>query len=163
MSTEEEDFEKFLATEDDLKKILGETSKKDKELVQALGQNPVIVEERVPMKAPKGDVLSDDLEHARDNVYESLSRAQDALYNLSQIAERSQHPRAFEVMSMLAKTIVEGSETLIRLHERSARAESNQPATQNVKYQQNNILVGTTAEIQKILRDAQELEDNGND
>lgn len=96
-----------------------------------------------------------DFERARENITDLIETGQNALQDLLSIATSSQHPRAFEVATNLIKTLVESNKDLLALQEkiRDIGAHPGSPAsTQSGPKVQNNLIInGTTAEIQKIL------------
>lgn len=97
-----------------------------------------------------------DFEKARENVIDLIETGQNALQDLLQVASASQHPRAFEVATNLIKTLVDANKDLLELQSkiRDISAHPGSPASNHSggpKVQNNLIINGTTAEIQKIL------------
>jgi hypothetical protein len=76
------------------------------------------------------------------------------LDNLIAFAKSAESPRAFEVVSGLIKTTADVAKNLSDL-----TAGNKKPDTQNNT--QNNIFVGSTAELQKLLKDTNK--NHGND
>lgn len=91
--------------------------------------------------------FSDDQDH--DNVrkiyYELIAQSKDALDNLIEFAKSAESPRAFEVVSGLIKTTADVAKNLSDLS-----VNNKKPDTQNNT--QNNIFVGSTAELQKLIK-----------
>ena len=96
---------------------------------------------------PPPDDVEADIKKAREIHHDLLDTSKDALQNLLDFAKASESPRAYEVVSNLIKTTSEVAKTLVDLN--SARKE--EPQTQNNT--QNNIFVGSTAELQKLIKD----------
>ena len=96
---------------------------------------------------PPPDDVEADIKKAREIHHDLLDTSKDALQNLLDFAKASESPRAYEVVSNLIKTTSEVAKTLVDLN--SARKEETQ--TQNNT--QNNIFVGSTAELQKLIKD----------
>jgi len=96
---------------------------------------------------PPPDDVEADIKKAREIHHDLLDTSKDALQNLLDFAKASESPRAYEVVSNLIKTTSEVAKTLVDLN--SARKEESQ--TQNNT--QNNIFVGSTAELQKLIKD----------
>jgi hypothetical protein len=100
------------------------------------------------------DSAAKDFEYARSNLYSVIETATESLNKLSQIADTSQHPRAFEVMSTLIKTIVDANKDLLEL-QKSIRAlkDIDTPQNEGGKTINNNLFVGSTAELQKVIQE----------
>ena len=104
----------------------------------------------VPM--PKAEVVltplddeEKDLQNVRKINYELIEKAKDALDNLIDFAKASESPRAYEVVANLIKTT---SDVAKNISDMSSK--THKPETQNNT--QNNIFVGSTAELQKLLK-----------
>lgn len=95
-----------------------------------------------------------DYEAARQNIYRVIETGATALDELAQVAAQSQHPRAYEVLANLVKTMVDANKDLIHLKKAKAEVErinnKNNSGPTNIK---NSIFVGSTAELQKMLKD----------
>lgn len=106
-----------------------------------------------------GDVSPDsDTDHdlARDNLLALLQSGSKSYQTLTELAEKSQNARVYEVLSTLLKTLVESNEALIRLKEKriQMRAPAQRAGTE-VKNQQNIFMgVGTTADLQELFKQA---------
>ena len=98
-----------------------------------------------------------DYEYARQNIYGVIETGANALDQLAQIAAQSQHPRAFEVLANLVKTLVDANKDLLTL--RKTKIEIEKASGENMSdgmggnKVQNNLFVGSTAELQKFLKD----------
>lgn len=100
------------------------------------------------------DSASKDFEYARSNLYTTIESGTQALEKLSQIADQSQHPRAFEVMATLMKTIVDANKDLLALQEKIRDIkDADTPQNEKAKTINNNLFVGSTAELQKVIQD----------
>lgn len=107
--------------------------------------------------APKGNKLEErkkDFEYSRDNLYDTIETSQNSMKKLAEIATQSQHPRAFEVIALLGKTITDATKALIDVHKKEQELEKEEKESNNkddVSYTQNNIFC-TTDELDKILK-----------
>lgn len=100
------------------------------------------------------DSAKNDFEAARANLYEVIQTGQGAMDKLVQIAEQSQHPRAFEVLAKLMDTIVSTNKELLELQKKIREIDaSDSPVNGEAKTINNNLFVGSTAELQKVLKD----------
>ena len=61
------------------------------------------------------DVNEDDFKYSRENLYHIIERGQDALSGILQVAQETDHPRAYEVAGQLLKTNAENTEKLVNL------------------------------------------------
>jgi len=100
------------------------------------------------------DSAKNDFEAARANLYEVIQTGQGAMEKLLQIAEQSQHPRAFEVLAKLMDTMVSTNKELLELQKKIREIDaSDSPVNGEAKTINNNLFVGSTAELQKVLKE----------
>lgn len=131
-----------------------------KQLDDALGLNsvPAVYEEQESLPAVVSQQADDDVDHARLNLYDALTKSQAAVDDMLAIAQQSQHPKAYEILNQTIKTMADISMGLADLQLKKQRLNKGvqQPAGEgNVT---NNLFVGSTAELQKMLEDMK----NGN-
>ena len=90
-----------------------------------------------------------DFQYARENLYNLIERGQDGLEELLEIAKQSQHPRAFEVVGQMIDKLANTNKELLNLHKtkKDIKVEKGGPTSVN-----NNLFVGSTAELQKMLK-----------
>ena len=53
--------------------------------------------------------IDSDYKYARENLYGVIEKGTEALDTLIELAKASEHPRAFEVVSQLTKTLVDAN------------------------------------------------------
>jgi len=112
-----------------------------------------IINKDNPPPAEMSDRLEDDYEYARGNLRNIIDNGGNVLQNLINIAQVSEHPRAFEVVSQLMKTMIDANKDLISLQKQVKdikEDKSKQPAPQNVT---NAMFVGNTKDLQKMLKE----------
>lgn len=128
-----------------------------KQLDDALGLNslPVVYEEETNLPALRDQQVDDDVDQARTGLYDALSKSQLAVGDMMAIAQQSQHPKAYEILNQSIKTMADISMGLADLQIKRQRLTKAVPGEQTV---QNNLFVGSTAELQKMLEDLK----NGN-
>ena len=101
----------------------------------------------------KDDTLEDvdtDYKYQRENFYNLIERGQDAIDGILDVAKNSDHPRAFEVAGNLISQVADVTEKLGKLQSAMKRLkEVPNSAPKNVT---NALYVGSTAELQKLLR-----------
>ena len=96
------------------------------------------------------DVNEDDVKDSRENLYHIIERGQDALSGILQVAQETDHPRAYEVAGQLLKTNAENTEKLVNLQTTKKKLkEVDQPqrVTNN-----NSLFVGSTQELQQLIK-----------
>ena len=91
-----------------------------------------------------------DYEYTRGNLYSLIEKGQEALDRIMEVAEDGQQPRAFEVVSQLIKNVADTTDKLIDLQQKMKELNTEEkkgPSTVN-----NALFVGSTAELQKLLK-----------
>ena len=126
-----------------------------------------VIEKIVPTIMPKiipntvevsEDDIEDDYKYQRDNFYNLVEKGSAAIDGILELAKESEHPRTYEVAGQLIKNVAEVTEKLGDLQEKMRRLKevpSNAP--KNVT---NALFVGSTKELQKMLKD--NIEDGNN-
>ena len=100
------------------------------------------------------DSAKQDFELARANIHTMIMSGQEAMETLSQIASSSQHPRAFEVLAKLMDTMLNANKDLMTLQEKIRQIDAaDSPINDKAKTINNNLFVGSTSELQKVLQD----------
>ena len=64
------------------------------------------------------ETVDNDFKYARENLYNIIERGSDALNTLVDVANQSQHPRAFEVVGQLVKTLSDTNKDLLELQKK---------------------------------------------
>ena len=99
---------------------------------------------------PQDSTVQDDFDCARENLMDVIGKGQEALFDLMDVARQSQHPRAYEVLSTLMNTMVGASKDLLELQAKKKKLLADNPEANNQQVT-NNLFVGSTAELQKML------------
>ena len=95
------------------------------------------------------ETVDNDFKYARENLYNIIERGSDALNTLVDVANQSQHPRAFEVVGQLVKTLSDTNKDLLELQKKVKVIKKDIPDhPQNVT---NALFVGNTSERQKMI------------
>jgi hypothetical protein len=123
-----------------------------KKLNQILNIQPDESRQYLPMvqDKPEDSTVQDDFDYARENLMDVIGKGQEALFDLMDVARQSQHPRAYEVLSTMMNTLVGANKDLLELQGKKKKLLETDP---NANSQQvtNNLFVGSTAELQKML------------
>jgi len=110
----------------------------------------VEVEPTPPKKAEVPEDPQKDYSYTRANLYNLISKGQEAIDGILEIAQESGHPRAFEVAGQLIKSVGDVSDKLLDLQKKMKDLDAptkNGPTTVN-----NALFVGSTAELSKLLK-----------
>ena len=98
------------------------------------------------------DSAKNDFETARANIHEVIQNGQEAMFKLGEIANSSQHPRAFEVLAKLMETMLQANKDLMELQSKIREINSaDAPMSEHAKTINNNLFVGSTSELQKMI------------
>jgi hypothetical protein len=123
---------------------------------KALNLTPIRTDSAVKSLVAKAhdDSAKNDFEMARANIHEVIQNGLTAIDKLSQIADQSQHPRAFEVLSTLMKTMLDANKDLLELQKKIREIDAaDSSINDEAKSITNNLFVGSTAELQKVISD----------
>lgn len=120
--------------------------------ITSLVPTPEIKPEPPARIIPKVDGKDDDIDYnyARENYYNLIERNQDAVEEMLEIAKQSEHPRAFEVVGQLIKSGLDANKELMSLH-KTKKELSIEKSGGDVNVN-NAVFVGSTAELQKLLK-----------
>ena len=97
------------------------------------------------------DDISEDYHYARDNLYDVIEKGTFALDNLLELAKASEHPRAFEVVSQLTKTLVEANKDLLDIQKKVKILREEETKDPSAGVTNNTLYVGSTADLQKLI------------
>jgi len=133
-----------------------------KSVSNALDMTPLPVAikevEEITMDTLPDETVQDDFDYARDNMRQLISKGQNALDGILTIASGSEHPRAYEVAAALMKTMAETNKDLLELQKTKKILQKEDPRAPQLEGPQsvtNNLFVGSTAELQKMIKDKQ--------
>jgi len=124
----------------------------EKSIEQALNlptESPAMVQ---PMKHVEVDSdLDSDFATARNNLHQIINQGSDALEEALIVAKTSEHPRAFEVVGQLIKTLVDANKDLLDIQKKLKdlkKVDEKDPTPQTIN---NSIFVGSTSELQQLI------------
>ena len=104
------------------------------------------------------DDIEDDYKYQRDNFYNLVEKGSAAIDGILELAKESEHPRTYEVAGQLIKNVAEVTEKLGDLQEKMRKLkEVPNNAPKNVT---NALFVGSTKELQTMLKDKLKDENN---
>jgi uncharacterized surface anchored protein len=95
-----------------------------------------------------------DSKKIHDTLFNSIRHGEKAIEKLLTIADATESPRAFEVLSDMIRTISDVSDRVLEIHRTQANiAKKQQVASTGVT---NNMFIGSTHELMKMLKHAQQ-------
>jgi len=103
--------------------------------------------------------MSDDLDNdyvkIKRNLFDLTDQGTEAIELMMELARESEHPRAFEVLGQLIKQNAEIGEKILKMHKTKKEVEKvdDKPALEDKGVTNNNVFIGSTADLQKMLRD----------
>jgi len=118
----------------------------------ALNMNPL---QPLLTSAQRKSLVPTDYEYARGSMISVIEKGGEALNDMLSVAQQSQQPRAYEVVATLLKTIADTNKDLLELQKRHKDIES-MDGPQTPQTINNNLFVGSTAELQKLIKQQNE-------
>ena len=112
-----------------------------------------------PVDAPKNNKIEKvekkedstlDYEYSRGNLYSLIEKGQEALNGILEVAQGSDHPRAYEVAGQIIKSVGDTTDKLIDLQSKMKelkKEDKDSPKTVN-----NALFVGSTSDLSKLLK-----------
>jgi len=124
---------------------------------KALDVTPMTQTINVPAKTKKID-SDEQFAEVQSNIRNAADVGEIALQELAQIASSSQHPRAYEVVSTLMGQIVNANKQLLEIEKLKLEIEKekNGGQVEEAKVVNNNLFVGSTAELLEQLKSKKE-------
>ena len=100
---------------------------------------------------PKDNLeIDSDYKYSRENLYNLVERGQDAIDGILDLAREGEHPRAYEVAGQLIKNVGDVTDKLLQLQEKMKKLK--EVARQGIKNVTNALFVGSTTELNKLLK-----------
>ena len=112
------------------------------------------------MSDEKHENVDDDFEYSRRTYYDLIEKGQGALEEMMEVAKQLEHPRAFEVVSGMIKNISDVNDRLMDLHKKKKDYNKKDIVKPVDGTTNNNIFVGSTVELQRMLQDMNKEQDN---
>lgn len=121
-----------------------------KEIDNSLNLPPLDMSTEGELVVVQDNEPENDFQYARTNLYNVIEKGSQAIEDMIDLARASQHPRSYEVLSTLLKTVTDANKDLLDIRKKKKDLEDkpvSDPTTVN-----NNLFVGSTAELQKLLK-----------
>ena len=106
-----------------------------------------------PVKDQAKDTSEDvekDYEYTRGQLYNLIDKGQEAIQGALEVAQESGHPRAFEVATNAMKQVADMTDKLMDLQKKVKDLDEDKKGP--TKVTNNAMFVGSTAELQKMLK-----------
>jgi t-SNARE complex subunit (syntaxin) len=97
------------------------------------------------------DNVKSDYEYSRETYYDLIEKGREGLEDMIHVARESEHPRAYEVLAGMLKNISDINDKLMDLNKKHKDITQPTKETKQVEHQQN-IFVGSTADLQRMLQ-----------
>ena len=98
--------------------------------------------------------VKDDYDYSRETYYDLIEKGRESLDLMIEVARESEHPRAFEVLSNMIKGISDVNDILMDFNKK--RKDINKEEFRQIDHQTNNLFVGTTTDLQRLLQKEKE-------
>lgn len=105
-----------------------------------------------------GNDIENDYKYTRENLIQLNQDCDDMIFELMEIARDRQNARDFEVLAQLFKTKCEINDRHIDLHQKMKKLSEEEKITQTT-VTNNALFVGSTADLQKFLKEQDKLKD----
>ncbi len=92
-------------------------------------------------------------------MYSVIDKGREALDGALEVAQESGHPRAYEVAVNAMKQVADATDKLIDLQQKMKNLEA--PTKRETNNTTNNLFVGSTADLQKMLKQINKNEEKG--
>jgi len=107
---------------------------------------------------PEEKNVDNDYKYSRDTYYELVEKGKQSLELMIEVARESEHPRAFEVLSGMIKNISDVNDRLMDLNKKKKDLDRKEEI-KKIANTTNNLFVGSTSELQKLLKNETDLVD----
>ena len=104
------------------------------------------------VKPEENPDASKDYEYTRGELYRLISQGQEAVQGALEVAQESGHPRAFEVAVNAMKQVSDMTDKLIDLQQKMKNLNKDEEKKGPSSVTNNAIFLGSTAELQKMLK-----------
>jgi len=129
-------------------------SDKYEKLDETFNVEPVeveVTEKKIEKIKSTTEDIKRDYEYTRGNLYSIIEKGQEAIDGILELAQESEMPRAYEVAGQLIKNVADATDKLLTLQQKlkdvQEEKDTKGPTTVN-----NALFVGSTAELQKLLK-----------
>ena len=121
---------------------------------EIITKEPVKKPTRTSIKQSKGDApeIQRDYEYSRAQLYSLIEKCQEAVDGILDVADQSQSARSYEVAGQLIKHVADTADKLMDLQKKVKDIEEVDTKANTTNVTNNALFVGSTAELQKMLK-----------
>ena len=113
-------------------------------------EKPVV--KKKPVREQKPDI-DRDYEYTRGHLYSLIEKGQEAIDGILELSQQSDSPRAYEVAGQLIKNVADTTDKLMDL-QKKLKDVNEEPKKGPTNVTNNALFVGSTADLQKMLKQA---------
>ena len=110
---------------------------------------PIELEDIKSVKYEKDD-LDRDYEYTRGHLYSLIEKGQEAIDGIMEISQETGSARAYEVTGQIIKSVADATDKLLDLQKKIK--DIKEPKDKSPNNVTNALFVGSTAELQKLLK-----------
>jgi hypothetical protein len=111
------------------------------------------------------DNAQKDFEYSRKTYIDLIKKGETALDEMLTLATALEHPKAFETAAMIIKNIADVNMRLVDLHKKRKeynRSEKPEEISDQNTTTNNNVFIGSTTDLQKMLQSVHKEQIEGN-
>lgn len=128
-------------------------------LDQVFGTEPSEVQKardiKSELKKSETEDVRQDYEYSRAQLHNLVMKGQEAVDGILDVARASDHPRAYEVAGQLIKHVADTADKLIDLQKKMKDLDTEEK--KGPTSVTNALFVGTSSELQKLIRQQKEI------
>jgi hypothetical protein len=99
--------------------------------------------------------IQSDYEFSRATYYNLIMKGQEALDGMMEVAASTEHPRAYEVLGNIIKSVSDVNDKLMDLNKKKKEINRKEELQKHaIPATTNNLFVGSTTDLQRLLLDA---------
>lgn len=115
------------------------------------------VENNIEQEVPKEETeQKNDIETAKDTLHDLIDKGKEAVDGIMNVAKNTDNPRAFEVAGQLIKTLSDVAKDLVDVKKKEMEMTTKKEGSAKIGSQTNNVFIGSTHELMKILNKPKE-------
>lgn len=103
--------------------------------------------------------IQTDYDYSRQTYYDLIEKGRESLEMMIEVARESEHPRAYEVLSGMIKNVSDVNDKLMDLNKKQVDINRKDELKQLGNTTNNNVFLSSTADLQKLLKQDEELID----
>ena len=127
------------------------TTEKSGELLKRLEGNLPVPVPSTPLPPKEEKEIQDDYEFSRKTYKDLVDKSNSAIDGMLDLAMQSEHPRAYEVLSIMLKNTSDKTDKLMSLQKNKKDLKKEEKGA-SAGVTNNNLFLGSVTELQKHLR-----------